>query len=67
MRTFTTNTELRSAVEKYFNGTDNADDIGTWDTSQITDMIQYHPSNLIKLLENVEDDEDKINTLLDSW
>jgi hypothetical protein len=30
-------------------------------------MKRYHPSNLIKLLENVEDDEHKMNTLLESW
>ncbi len=38
MRTFTTKDELRAAIIKYFDGTDNTDDIGTWDTSLITDM-----------------------------
>ncbi len=28
---------------------------------------KYHPSNLIKLLENVEDDEEKMDILLNSW
>jgi Leucine-rich repeat (LRR) protein len=28
---------------------------------------RYHPSNLIKLLENVGDDEEKIDLLLESW
>jgi hypothetical protein len=28
---------------------------------------KYHPSNLIKLLENVGDDEEKMDILLESW
>ncbi len=38
MRTFTTKDELRAAIKNYFDGTDNTDDIGIWDTSQIKDM-----------------------------
>jgi Leucine-rich repeat (LRR) protein len=30
-------------------------------------MKRYHPSNLIKLLENVGDDEEQIDLLLKSW
>jgi hypothetical protein len=30
-------------------------------------MKRYHPSNLIKLLENVGDDEEQIDFLLKSW
>jgi hypothetical protein len=30
-------------------------------------MKRYHPSNLIKLLENVGDDEEKIDLLLNNW
>jgi hypothetical protein len=30
-------------------------------------MKRYHPSNLIKLLENVGDDEEKMDLLLESW
>jgi hypothetical protein len=30
-------------------------------------MKRYHPSNLIKLLENVGNDEEKMDLLLESW
>jgi hypothetical protein len=48
MRTFTSREELKVAIKKYFDGTDNADDIGTWDTSQITDM-----SNLFECIKQI--------------
>ena len=38
MRVFTTKDELRTAIDDYFNGVGVEEDIGTWDTSQITDM-----------------------------
>lgn len=38
MRVFISKDELRRAVIDYFNGDSFIEDIGTWDTSQITDM-----------------------------
>ncbi len=38
MRVFTSKDELRTAIISYFSNNNTTEDIGTWDTSQITDM-----------------------------